>query len=240
MENIESPRKIRRKERLISLLAMHGGASQVALESGTPKSHISALVNGTRGIGDKLAGKLERLYGKPTGWFDFVDYPAVAPLLALTAEEPRAAYSATKDHGNTSVVTSKISVPLISWIRAGGWGEIDDHNPDTSERVDIYRSNPSKYAFALTIDGDSMTAPTGVSFPDGCVVIFDPDRSPKAGDYVAAKDVVTQRATFKRLMTDSGRWFLRPLNSGYPTIEIDDPAQRVIGVAIEWQLGGKL
>lgn len=220
MEIIASPRKIRRQERLITLLNMHGGATQVALESGTPKSHISAIVNGKRGMGDQLAAKLERRYGKVSGWFD----------LAEEAQEP----------SNFTLTSAKTSVPLISWIRAGGWGEIDDHNPDTSERVDIYRSNPSKYAFALTIDGDSMTAPSGISFPDGCVVVFDPDRSPKAGDYVAAKDVVTQRATFKRLMTDSGRWFLRPLNSGYPTIEIDDPAQRVIGVAIEWQLGGKL
>ena len=141
---------------------------------------------------------------------------------------------------NTTPATARTSVPLISQIRAGGWGEIDDHNPDTSERIDIYHSKPSKYSFALRIAGDSMTSTSGDSFPHGCVVIFDPDRSPKAGDYVAAKDVVTQMATFKRLMTDSGRWFLRPLNSGYPTIEIDDPAQRVIGVAIEWQLGGKL
>lgn len=220
MEIIASPRKIRRQERLITLLDMHGGATQVALESGTPKSHISAIVNGKRGMGDQLAAKLERRYGKVSGWFDL-------------AEEPQ-------EPSNFTLTSAKTSVPLISWIRAGGWGEIDDHNPDTSERVDIYRSNPSKYAFALTIDGDSMTAPSGISFPDGCVVVFDPDRSPKAGDYVAAKDVVTQRATFKRLMTDSGRWFLRPLNPGYPTIEIDDPAQRVIGVAIEWQLGGKL
>ena len=70
MEIIDSPRKIRRKERLIALLAMHGGATQVAIESGTPKSHISAMIKGSRGIGDKLAAKLEALYGKEPGWFD--------------------------------------------------------------------------------------------------------------------------------------------------------------------------
>lgn len=141
---------------------------------------------------------------------------------------------------NVSPAIPRSTVPLISWVRAGGWGEIDDHQPDTSERVDIYHSRPSHYAFALTVEGDSMTAPSGISFPDGCVIVVDPERSAKAGDYVVAKDVDTQRATFKRLMTDSGRWYLRPLNSGYPTIEIDDPAHRVIGVAIEWHVGGKL
>jgi SOS-response transcriptional repressor LexA len=55
-----------------------------------------------------------------------------------------------------------------------------------------------------------------------------------------AKDVHTQQATFKQLTTDGGRWFLRPLNPAYPTMEIDDPAMRVIGRVIEFQTRGKL
>lgn len=42
----------------------------MARESGTPKSHFSAMVNGSRGMGDGLAAKLEALYAKPSGWFD--------------------------------------------------------------------------------------------------------------------------------------------------------------------------
>jgi len=70
MEKSESPRRLRRKAKLIELLTEFGGASQVARESGTPKTHISAMVSGTRGLGDQLAGKLEKRYGKPSGWFD--------------------------------------------------------------------------------------------------------------------------------------------------------------------------
>lgn len=55
-----------------------------------------------------------------------------------------------------------------------------------------------------------------------------------------AKDVSTQRATFKKLTYDAGRWFLKPLNPAYSTIEIDDPAIRVIGRVIEFRTGGKL
>lgn len=66
----ESPRRRLRRARLELLLAEFGGAAQVARESGTPKSHFSAMVNGTRGMGDSLAAKLEELYGKPQGWFD--------------------------------------------------------------------------------------------------------------------------------------------------------------------------
>ena len=80
----------------------------------------------------------------------------------------------------------------------------------------------------------------GVSFPEGTIIIVDPERAPKAGDYVVAKDVIHQKATFKKLTTDGSAWYLKPLNPAYPTKEIDDPAMRVIGVVIEYQTGGKL
>jgi SOS-response transcriptional repressor LexA len=85
-----------------------------------------------------------------------------------------------------------------------------------------------------------MTASDGRSFPDGTIIIVEPEKAAKAGDYVVAKDVVTQRATFKKLATDGARWYLRALNRDYPVIEIDDPAQRVIGVVVEYWTGGKL
>jgi SOS-response transcriptional repressor LexA len=82
--------------------------------------------------------------------------------------------------------------------------------------------------------------PGEVSFPDGTIIIVDPMRQCGAGDFVIAKDVSTQRATFKKLTTDGGRWFLKPLNPSYPTIEIDHPSLRTVGRVIEWRRGGKL
>ncbi|MCT6721647.1 helix-turn-helix transcriptional regulator [Acidovorax sp. K2F] len=86
MEDMESPRKRRRRLRLELLLRESGGAAQVARETGTPKSHFSALTSGSRGLGDVLAAKLEAVYAKPRGWFDLPlteapgdDLPPVAP-----------------------------------------------------------------------------------------------------------------------------------------------------------------
>lgn len=70
MEKKETPRRFRRRNRLEELLGEYGGAAQVARESGTPKSHFSALLAAKRGLGDELAAKLETLYDKPEGWFD--------------------------------------------------------------------------------------------------------------------------------------------------------------------------
>lgn len=66
----ESPRRLRRRLRLVQLLEEFGGVAQVGRELGTPKSHLSAMASGSRGLGDKLASKIEATYGKPTGWFD--------------------------------------------------------------------------------------------------------------------------------------------------------------------------
>ena len=36
----------------------------------TPRSHLSALLNGSKGIGDTLAAKIEAVFDKPPGWLD--------------------------------------------------------------------------------------------------------------------------------------------------------------------------
>lgn len=69
----ESHRRYRRRVRLIQLLNEYGGVAQIGREAGTPKSHLSAMASGSRGLGDILAAKLESTYGKPEGWFDTID-----------------------------------------------------------------------------------------------------------------------------------------------------------------------
>lgn len=68
-----SPRQERRREKLRQLVKENGGQALVAAEVGTPKSHISAILAGRRGIGDELAHKIERRFELPPGWFDESD-----------------------------------------------------------------------------------------------------------------------------------------------------------------------
>lgn len=148
------------------------------------------------------------------------------------------------EEANFEQVQVKRRVPLISWVRAGFWGSVEDHfNPGEAEEwAEAYDTRPGDNAFALRVTGDSMTSPIpgDRSFPDGTIIIVDPGRSASAGDFVIAKDVATEKATFKRLVSDGGRWFLKPLNASYPTIEIDHPDIRVIGKVVEYQTRGKL
>lgn len=146
--------------------------------------------------------------------------------------------------GNVSAVSEKRRVPLISWVQAGSWSDVQDNYAagEADEWESAFSSSPGDNAFALMVEGESMTSPYPgeLSFPPGTIIIVDPGRAAGPGDFVVAKDVSTQQATFKRLAFDGGRWFLKPLNPTFPTIEIDDPAMRVIGRVIEYRNGGKL
>jgi SOS-response transcriptional repressor LexA len=184
----------------------------------------------SRGIPAMHFRAIADLFGVTVDWIEGLD--------EKTVQEPAAKYE--NQPSNVESTSSKKQVPLISWVRAGGWGEIDDHNPDTADTIPAHYSNPSKYAFALTVDGDSMTSSIGLSFPHGCNIIVDPERSPQAGDYVVAKDVTSQKATFKKLTTDGVGWYLQALNKDYKTIEIDHLDKRIIGVVIEFYIGSKL
>lgn len=145
---------------------------------------------------------------------------------------------------NVTTAVPRQTIPLISWVAAGAFAEVEDmfEPGQADEWVEAFDSTPSSNAFALRVEGDSMTSPYpgDRSFPAGTILIVDPNRAASAGDFVIAKDVKSGAATFKKLVHDAGRWYLRPLNPAYPAIEIDDPSVRVIGRVVEYRTGGKL
>jgi plasmid maintenance system antidote protein VapI len=70
---ISSARHLRRREKLQALVEEAKSASNLAALASTPKTHISALLKGNRGVGDELAAKLESVMEKPPGWMDAAD-----------------------------------------------------------------------------------------------------------------------------------------------------------------------
>jgi SOS-response transcriptional repressor LexA len=217
------------KDRIQEIIS--AGFSRAALAKAAKKTNaaVTHWVNGASAEikADSAAG-IQALTGFSAVWI-------------ATGKGPK---MAQEQKSNVGPVSARKTVPLISWIKAGSWGDVqDDFQPgEADEWVDAYETQPGENAFALRVTGDSMTSPYpgDMSFPEGTIIIVDPARAAHAGDYVVAKDVGTQTATFKRLAHDTGRWYLKPLNPTYPSIEIDDPAIRVIGRVIEFRRGGKL
>ncbi len=66
----------------------------------------------------------------------------------------------------------------------------------------------------------------------GEIVIVDPDREAETGAFVVAK-INHDEATFKQLIKDGGRVFLRPLNNTYPMIDVTGRDLRIVGRVME-------
>ena len=130
-----------------------------------------------------------------------------------------------EDQGNVSEINQRFGkVPLISWVQAGAWCEAIS-NIEVCD-ADSWLSCPvqiSNLGYALKVHGDSMTNPgPGRSYPAGCIIFVDPEAETKTGDRVIARVPRTNEATFKILVEDAGRQFLRPINPQYPIIDITE------------------
>lgn len=121
-------------------------------------------------------------------------------------------------------------VPLISWVQAGDFcGVVDLFEPGDAEDWLLTVQPMSQHAYALRVKGDSMTAPYGLSYPEGVIIYVDPDTPVTNGCRVIAKIPGSEEATFKVYSEDAGQRFLKPLNPQYPTITMT-PDMQICGV----------
>ena len=68
--------------------------------------------------------------------------------------------------------------------------------------------------YALQVTGDSM-AP---EFWDGCVIVIEPGGVARHGSFVVAD--YNGETVFRQWQLEGGRRLLKPLNAGYPVIEV--------------------
>ncbi|WP_288989372.1 S24 family peptidase [uncultured Pseudoalteromonas sp.] len=121
--------------------------------------------------------------------------------------------------------------PLISWVQAGKWKEIDMESLRQSDAVFYqHTANVSDDSFALRVKGDSMTSFSGgKSIPEGSVIIVDPNVPAEHGKVVVARLEDSDEATLKQLVIDGGAKYLKPFNNSYPTMPINGNCT-IIGV----------
>lgn len=122
--------------------------------------------------------------------------------------------------------------PVISWVAAGAWAEaVEPYPAGFSDRYEFSEYDSKGAAFWLEVKGDSMTSPVGQSITEGTLILVDTEAEAAPGKLVIAKLPESNEATFKKLVNDGGKLFLKPLNSGYP-IEPFDEHCRVVGVVV--------
>ncbi|RAW92445.1 MULTISPECIES: LexA family protein [unclassified Photorhabdus] len=123
--------------------------------------------------------------------------------------------------------------PLISWVCAGNWSEAVE--PYHRKAVDDWYEttvNCSNESFWLEVKGDSMTSLSGLSIPEGMMILVDPEVAPISGKLVVAKLERENEATFKQYIVDAGQHYLKPLNPQYRMIPINGNC-KIIGVVVD-------
>lgn len=100
-----------------------------------------------------------------------------------------------------------------------------------------YRFELSDYhaqgsAFWLTVTGDAMTAPSGLSIGEGMLILVDPDVAAEPGKLVIAQWHDSTEAIFRKLIEEGGQRYLVPLNPTYPKALYTDDC-RIIGVVVQ-------
>ena len=151
--------------------------------------------------------------GKPEGWIDELhaeDYPDVG---------------GTKHRSGLHGLR-----PLISWVQAGAWTETA--GSFTAEDAEAFLPCPvrcSVETFVLRVRGESMEP----RFRDGDLIFVDPTVSPDHGRFVVVRGEDTGETTFKQLIVEGGRKFLKALNPDWPERIIEsDSGAAICGVVV--------
>lgn len=152
--------------------------------------------------------------------------PVVAKLLGISVAELMA--------GGPNVgrgLDVRAEVPLVSEVEAGNYTVIDNFKPVARFETVPVSVPVKRHTYALRVHGDSMVSDTGDSFPEGSVLVVEPELQPEVGDYVIALNGANQ-TTFKQLVSDGGELYLKPLNTRYPIKPLG--TAKIIGVVREF------
>ncbi|MGT5005407.1 LexA family protein [Escherichia coli] len=187
---------------------------------------VGHYLNGRNALNTAVASVFARLLGVSVSDF--------SPSLAKDISDMSSVASENTSFAGRYSPGSKY--PVISKVQAGAWCEAVE--PYTLKDIDLWLESDAHIqgeAFWLQVDGDSMTAPVGLSIPEGTFVLFDTGREAINGSLVIAKLSDSNEATFKKLVIDGAQKYLKGLNPQWPLVPVNGNC-RIIGVAIETKL----
>ncbi|WP_033748584.1 LexA family transcriptional regulator [Pantoea sp. NGS-ED-1003] len=194
----------------------------IADELGITQSGVGHYLNGRNALNMSSALMFAKILG--------VQIEEFSPHLAKEVELMHAAAANIKFVGNYE---KRPSYPLLSWVSAGAWSEACE--PYNLKDIDEWYESDAHIegsGFWLRVQGDSMTSPSGISIPEGMLILVDTGKEAKNGSLVIAKLVDANEATFKKLVIDGGQKFLKALNPLYPLTPINGNC-KILGTVVE-------
>ena len=210
-----------RYERIAKAIAASGNRkSEIAADCGVSASAVTQWVSG-----ESKSMKPENIYAlaKATGFH--------AKWLAI-GEGPEQEGHPEANVRPVAQPNMTYRYPVISWVAAGAWAEaVEPFPPGFSDRYELSDYQAKGPAFWLEVKGDSMTSPIGQTIAEGTLILVDTEADAFHGKLVIAKLGNSNEATFKKLVEDGGRKYLKPLNPAYPT-EVCTEDCRIVGVVV--------
>jgi len=185
-----------------------------------------------------LAGQLDTLEQTIDDWESGFPIPRDKLTKLADALEVSAHWILTgRGEPDQSARESGLSIPVIDYIAAGAWGDVNDAYPaGEGERYIYTERNHGVRSFALEIQGRSMEP----QFLEGDVIIIDPEIEAQPGDFVVAKRENDETATFKKFVhkgfDDQGEPIisLESLNPVHPDLAMDSRFPgRIVGPMVE-------
>lgn len=200
----------------------HAGLKQAPLAKmvGVEQPVISQLERG-KNLQSAHLPKIAHATGVSAIWLS----DNIGPMVVDSKEESNVSMAEQPAHS--------FRYPVISWVSAGSWAEaVEPYPVGISDRYEFSEYNSKGPAFWLEVKGDSMTSPVGTSIAQGSLILVDTEVEATPGRLVVAKLPDSNEATFKKLVSDGGKLYLKPLNPGYPT-EVFDENCRIVGVVVQ-------
>lgn len=125
--------------------------------------------------------------------------------------------SVNKYESNADVINESRKVPLIDMVAAGDWTDVADPYPvGDAESWELCPVPHGQNTFAVRINGESMLP----KFQNGDIIFCDPSQYTNNGDYVIAKLIDDNQATFKQLVIEDGEMMLKAINPNWHTTYI--------------------
>lgn len=192
------------------------------------------------GITQTSISDLER--GKSKGTTFSARIARACGVSALWLEDGLGEMLAQGEHSNITPVAppqrETRQYPVISWVAAGARRESGNCYADgVAEELVGSTENAGPNGYWLQVKGRSMTCSGYPTFPEGCLILVQPE----GFELVSGRFYIAQHrdgeATFKQYVYDAGHEYLVPLNPDFETVRMDEHWE-IIGRVVDAKITG--
>ncbi|WP_167760117.1 S24 family peptidase [Paraburkholderia pallida] len=228
----------RRRLRLIEIRDQlcAGSAASLAKRIDKSDSYVSRMLwpegrAGKKRIGEDMVDHIERTFGLQKGAFDSdaplgsllqsgpdVNSVNTAEKSGLFTSQPTVSEGSLHDRNVEPGPEVRGKLPLISWVQAGAWESVvGNFAVEDAQEWLLSPIAASPRAYYLRVRGLSMFNPAGEpSFRESDLILVEPQSHAESGALVVVMLDDEKEATFKQLIIEDGKKYLRALNPDWP------------------------